>query len=320
MIKQTKEIESTEILSQIAGNLDANLKILSETLKVDIQISGVGFCIGGEEKEVDVCLRTLSAMEEAVKEGVHLKAFQVRQMIALVKQGREHDAVSMTEIIIYTDKGKAVRCKSLGQYDYVQAVKNNTITIAIGPAGTGKTYLAVAVAAAMMKAKERDKIILTRPAVEAGEKLGFLPGDLQDKVDPYLRPVYDALAEMFGQENYTNLMEKGVIEVAPLAYMRGRTLSNAFIILDEAQNATKEQIKMFLTRLGENSKMVVTGDITQTDLPQSSRSGLSHAADVLREVDDIAVVTLSGSDVVRHPLVEKIISAYEKESLDERGR
>ena len=201
----------------------------------------------------------------------------------------------------------------MGQQKYVEAIRSNTITFGTGPAGTGKTYLAVTLAVAAYKAKEVEKIILTRPAVEAGEKLGFLPGDLQTKVDPYLRPLYDALQELFGLETYGKLMEKGVIEVAPLAYMRGRTLSNAFVILDEAQNATREQMKMFLTRLGEGSRMVVTGDLTQTDLPDGKSSGLKHAVNVLRGVEDIAVVALTERDVVRHPLVMRIVRAYERD-------
>ncbi len=221
----------------------------------------------------------------------------------------------MKGVVAVTSRGKPVKCKTVGQKEYVAAVKKNTVTFGVGPAGTGKTYLAVCLAAAAYKGKQVEKIILTRPAVEAGEKLGFLPGDLQTKVDPYLRPLYDALQEMFGLETYAKLMEKGVIEVAPLAYMRGRTLSNAFVILDEAQNATREQMKMFLTRLGDASKMVITGDMTQTDLPEGKTSGLKHAVGILRGVDDIAVCTLTEKDVVRHPLVQSIVRAYEKDTL-----
>ena len=221
----------------------------------------------------------------------------------------------MHGVVAVSARGKPVKCKTVGQKDYVSAIKQNTITFGVGPAGTGKTYLAVCLAVAAYKGKQVEKIILTRPAVEAGEKLGFLPGDLQTKVDPYLRPLYDALQEMFGLETYAKLMEKGVIEVAPLAYMRGRTLSNAFVILDEAQNATREQMKMFLTRLGDGSKMVVTGDLTQTDLPEGKMSGLKQAVTILRGVEDIAVITLTEKDVVRHPLVMRIVRAYEKADM-----
>jgi phosphate starvation-inducible PhoH-like protein len=234
----------------------------------------------------------------------------------LAREGHASDIVGvMNGVVAISAKGKPVKCKTVGQKDYVSAIKANTVTFGVGPAGTGKTYLAVCLAVAAYKGKQVEKIILTRPAVEAGEKLGFLPGDLQTKVDPYLRPLYDALQEMFGVETYGKLMEKGVIEVAPLAYMRGRTLSNAFVILDEAQNATREQMKMFLTRLGDGSKMVVTGDLTQTDLPEGKTSGLKQAVTILKGVEDIAVCTLTDKDVVRHPLVMRIVRAYEKDAF-----
>ena len=230
-----------------------------------------------------------------------------------MKEGAADDIAGiMSGVIAVTSRGKPVKCKTVGQKKYAEAIKKNTVVFGIGPAGTGKTYLAVALAVAAYKSKNVEKIILTRPAVEAGEKLGFLPGDLQNKVDPYLRPLYDALQEMFGLENYVKLMERGAIEIAPLAYMRGRTLSGAFIILDEAQNTTKEQMKMFLTRLGENSKMVITGDVTQVDLPDGKKSGLKHAAEILKNIEGISVVNLTHRDVVRHPLVMNIIAAYEK--------
>ena len=218
----------------------------------------------------------------------------------------------MNDVVAVTFRGKLIKSKTVGQKKYVDAIKKNTVTIGVGPAGTGKTYLAVALAVSALKEKKVDKIILTRPAVEAGEKLGFLPGDLQEKVNPYLRPLYDGLQEMLGLDSYQKLMEKGVIEVAPLAYMRGRTLNNAFIILDEAQNTTREQMKMFLTRLGENSIMVVTGDLTQIDLPEGKKSGLKNAVTVLKDVKDIAIRFLSEKDVVRHPLVQEIVKAYER--------
>ena len=211
-----------------------------------------------------------------------------------------------------TSKGKPVKCKTVGQKKYVDLLKKKTITFGVGPAGTGKTYLAVAVAVNAFKAKQVDKIILTRPAVEAGEKLGFLPGDLQEKVNPYLRPLYDALQEMLGAETFAKMMERGTIEIAPLAYMRGRTLNNAYVILDEAQNTTREQIKMFLTRLGEGGKMIVTGDLTQIDLPKGINSGLKHAVRILKDIDDIGIIRLTDKDVVRHPLVQQIVKAYEQ--------
>ena len=219
----------------------------------------------------------------------------------------------MGDVVAITNRGKPIKCKTVGQKKYVDTLKRKTITFGVGPAGTGKTYLAVAIAVNEFKAKKVDKIILTRPAVEAGEKLGFLPGDLQEKVNPYLRPLYDALQEMFGQETFAKMLERGTIEIAPLAYMRGRTLSNAYVILDEAQNTTREQIKMFLTRLGENSKMVITGDLTQIDLPKGVTSGLKHAVKILKDIDDIGIIKLNERDVVRHPLVQKIVKAYETE-------
>ena len=220
----------------------------------------------------------------------------------------------MHGVVAVSSRGKPVKCKTVGQKEYVSAIKGNTVTFGVGPAGTGKTYLAVCLAVSAYKGKQVEKIILTRPAVEAGEKLGFLPGDLQTKVDPYLRPLYDALQEMFGMETYLKLMEKGSIEIAPLAYMRGRTLSNAFIILDEAQNTTTEQMKMFLTRMGDGSKMVITGDVTQIDLPEGKKSGLKHAISILKNIEGIETVTLTAKDVVRHPLVMEIVRAYERES------
>ena len=218
----------------------------------------------------------------------------------------------MSGVVAITSRGKQIKCKTVGQKKYVDAIKKNTVVFGVGPAGTGKTYLAVALAVSAFKNKEVEKIILTRPAVEAGEKLGFLPGDLQNKVDPYLRPLYDALQEMLGMDGYLKLIERGVIEIAPLAYMRGRTLSDAFIILDEAQNTTKEQMKMFLTRMGDGSKMVITGDLTQIDLPEGKKSGLKHATTILKNVNGIGIINLTASDVVRHSLVMEIIRAYER--------
>lgn len=255
-------------------------------------------------------MERLSALADA---GETVDKTRLLYCVELAREGNDADiAKMMSGVVAITSRGKPVKCKTIGQKAYVDAIKNNTVVFGVGPAGTGKTYLAVALAVAAYKAKAVEKIILTRPAVEAGEKLGFLPGDLQTKVDPYLRPLYDALAEMFGMETYQKLMEKGAIEIAPLAYMRGRTLNGSFIILDEAQNTTREQMKMFLTRIGEGSKAVVTGDLTQIDLPEGKKSGLTHATHILKDIDDIAVVRLTARDVVRHPLVMKIIRAYDR--------
>ena len=275
--------------------------------------------IAGEEQAAETARRVFEGLLILIRAGETVDRSRLAYCIELAKEGNA-DAIGqiVSGVIAVTSRGKQIKCKTVGQKKYVDAIKKNTVVFGIGPAGTGKTYLAVCAAVSAFKGKEVEKIILTRPAVEAGEKLGFLPGDLQTKVDPYLRPLYDALQELFGLETYAKLMEKGVIEVAPLAYMRGRTLSNAFVILDEAQNATREQMKMFLTRLGEGSKMVVTGDLTQTDLPDGKSSGLAHAVSVLKGVEDIAVVALTERDVVRHPLVSRIVRAYEREEQRRR--
>ena len=294
------------------GVLDENLTTIARELSLMTRIDGTKIVLMGEEAEVggEVVKNLLSVVDA----GEQIDRSSLLYCISLAREGGAEDIGSvLKDVVAFTSRGKPVKCKTVGQQKYVEAIRSNTITFGTGPAGTGKTYLAVTLAVAAYKAKEVEKIILTRPAVEAGEKLGFLPGDLQTKVDPYLRPLYDALQELFGLETYGKLMEKGVIEVAPLAYMRGRTLSGAFVILDEAQIATREQMKMFLTRLGEGSKMVVTGDLTQTDLPDGKSSGLKHAVSVLRGVEDIAVVALTERDVVRHPLVMRIVRAYERE-------
>ena len=293
---------------------------------------GTDLKIAGEPQAVDRAARALRALLTLIERGEEVSDQSVRYVISLV---READSASeaqdvnlqlaaMTEgCVCVTAKGKPVKPKTLGQKKYVEAIKNNTITLGVGPAGTGKTYLAVAMAVAAFRAKQAGRIILTRPAVEAGEKLGFLPGDLQQKVDPYLRPLYDALFDMLGAENFARQQERGAIEVAPLAYMRGRTLDDSFIILDEAQNTSIEQMKMFLTRLGMNSRMIVTGDITQIDLPRERPSGLVNAMRVLRGVEDVAIVRFTEKDVVRHRLVQAIIKAYEKEEdrkVHDRGR
>ncbi len=295
------------------GIFDENLNTVARELGVLFRVEGCRIAFEGEDTAVRTAADVVTSLVSMVKSGEQIEKGSLLYCIALAKEGRAGDVLGiMKDIVAVTYRGKPVKCKTVGQKEYVQAIKKNTVTFGVGPAGTGKTYLAVCLAAAYYKSKQTEKIILTRPAVEAGEKLGFLPGDLQTKVDPYLRPLYDALQEMFGLETYAKLMEKGVIEVAPLAYMRGRTLNGAFVILDEAQNATREQMKMFLTRLGEGSKMVVTGDLTQTDLPDGKTSGLKQAVSLLKGVDDIAVCTLTDRDVVRHPLVQAIVKAYER--------
>ena len=303
---------SLDRLRTVIGVLDENLTTIARELSLSTRIDGTKIVLSGEAAQAGASvIRSLLTVVDA---GELIDKSSLLYCISLASEGDgEEFGAALKDVVAVTSRGKPVKCKTLGQQHYVAAMRENTITFGTGPAGTGKTYLAVSYAVACYKSKLVEKIILTRPAVEAGEKLGFLPGDLQTKVDPYLRPLYDALQELFGLETYAKLMEKGVIEVAPLAYMRGRTLSNAFVILDEAQNATREQMKMFLTRLGEGSKMVITGDLTQTDLPDGKTSGLAHAVSVLRDVDDIAVIRLTERDVVRHPLVMAIVRAYERD-------
>lgn len=266
----------------------------------------------GDERDVERAISVLNKLKSFIYTGENLDIGRVNYLCGCAKDGRLDEVDELlNDVVAITNKGKPIKSKTVGQKKYVDLMKKKTITFGIGPAGTGKTYLAVAIAVNAYKEKQVEKIILTRPAVEAGEKLGFLPGDLQEKVNPYLRPLYDALQEMLGMESFSKMMERGTIEIAPLAYMRGRTLSNAFVILDEAQNTTKEQIKMFLTRLGENSKMIITGDLTQIDLPSGHTSGLKHAVRILKDIDDIGIIRLSEKDVVRHPLVQQIVKAYE---------
>ena len=301
-------------LSKILGTFDENLNFLSKELGVIAYVDGVKIRLEGEAKEVGVGAQVLSELVKIAGAGEEIDKGRMAYCIELAKEGRSEEIATLSGgVVAITARGKQIKCKTVGQQAYVDAIKKNTVVFGVGPAGTGKTYLAVCLAVSAFKSRQVEKIVLTRPAVEAGEKLGFLPGDLQEKVDPYLRPLYDALQEMLGLETYAKLMERGVIEVAPLAYMRGRTLSNAFIILDEAQNTTKEQMKMFLTRMGEGSKMVVTGDVTQIDL-DGKDSGLVHATKVLDGVEGISVMRLTAKDVVRHPLVMRIIRAYEKDA------
>ena len=307
------QIEQIEHVLILFGNGDQNIKIIEEHFGVSIVCRGTEVKITGESEAVSKAQRAIDTLLTMVQKDGALSEQNVRYVITLVKQGNEQSMAQMnSSCIAVTVKGKPVKPKTLGQKKYTDAIENHTITFGIGPAGTGKTYLAVAMAVRAFRDEQVSRIILTRPAVEAGEKLGFLPGDLQDKVDPYLRPLYDAMFDMMGPDNFQRNMEKGSIEVAPLAYMRGRTLDDSFIILDEAQNTTPEQMKMFLTRLGFNSKAIVTGDITQIDLPNAGRSGLIEAVKVLKNVDDIAIMRLSEKDVVRHKLVQDIITAYEK--------
>ena len=305
---------SIEKLSKILGAFDENLNFLARELDVIPYVDGVKICLQGEGENVNLASQVLTALLTLAENGESVDKGRMAYCIELAREGRTGEIACLCGgVIAVTSKGKQIKCKTVGQKAYVDAIKKSTVTFGVGPAGTGKTYLAVCMAVSAFKSRQVEKIILTRPAVEAGEKLGFLPGDLQTKVDPYLRPLYDALQEMLGLETYAKLMERGVIEVAPLAYMRGRTLSNAFIILDEAQNTTKEQMKMFLTRMGEGSKMVVTGDVTQIDL-DGKDSGLVHATAILDGVEGISVCRLTAKDVVRHPLVMRIIHAYEKDS------
>ena len=320
-IEQVLQIERIEDVLTLFGNADQNVKIIEEHFGVNIVCRGTEVKITGEPEAVSKAQRTVDTLLAMIAKDGNLSEQNVRYVITLVEQGSEQSMAQMNNsCIAITVKGKPVKPKTLGQKKYIDAVQNNTITFGIGPAGTGKTYLAVAMAVRAFRDEQVSRIILTRPAVEAGEKLGFLPGDLQDKVDPYLRPLYDAMFDMMGPENFQRNMEKGTIEVAPLAYMRGRTLDDSFIILDEAQNTTPEQMKMFLTRLGFNSKAIVTGDVTQIDLPNAGRSGLVEAVKVLKNIDDIAIMRLTEKDVVRHKLVQDIIAAYEKYNNREARR
>ncbi len=313
MAEKSIALNKMDHISSIFGDFDENINTLQKEYGVVIFSRGTDIKITGAEENVN---RAASAVESLIKlldKGETITDQSVRYVISMVNDGTEEQVVKLaSDCICVSFTGKPIKPKTLGQKKYVDSIKTNTITFGVGPAGTGKTYLAVALAVRAFKAHEIQRIILTRPAVEAGEKLGFLPGDLQNKVDPYLRPLYDALFEMMGAENYQRNLEKGFIEVAPLAYMRGRTLDDSFIILDEAQNTTPEQMKMFLTRLGFNSKMVITGDVTQIDLPDAKRSGLVEAVKVLKNIDGIAINRFSEKDVVRHKLVQDIVKAYEK--------
>lgn len=313
MAETVINLENTDQALALFGNYDENINLLQRQYNVAVLNRGSDIRISGGEAEVAKAKSAVEALVELIKRGEHINEQSIRYVNSMVDEGMQQQITQLADGgICVTASGKVVKAKTLGQKKYVDAIAKNTIVMGVGPAGTGKTYLAVAMAVKAFKAHEVTKIILTRPAVEAGEKLGFLPGDLQNKVDPYLRPLYDALFDMLGADTFAKHMERGSIEVAPLAYMRGRTLDDSFIILDEAQNTTREQIKMFLTRLGFNSKMVITGDITQIDLPDSRKSGLIDAMHVLKGVDDIFITRFTEKDVVRHKLVQDIIKAYEK--------
>ena len=321
MAERIIQVSNVDEISAVCGIFDENINFIQRQYGVAVLSRGTDIRISGEEDGVRRAEAAIKALLELIKKGETINEQSIRYVSSLVDEGESEQAVKLADGgICVTSGGKVVKAKTLGQKNYVKAIEKNTIVMGVGPAGTGKTYLAVAMAVKAFKAHEVNKIILTRPAVEAGEKLGFLPGDLQNKVDPYLRPLYDALFDMFGADTFAKHMEKGTIEVAPLAYMRGRTLDDSFIILDEAQNTTREQIKMFLTRLGFNSKMVITGDITQIDLPDSNKSGLIDAMRVLKNVDDIAVMHFTEKDVVRHKLVQDIIKAYERAGEQKRER
>ncbi len=313
MTERTVNAERVEDLIAVFGSFDENIKRIEQTLGVTIINRGTELKVCGDEETADKAVRTLEGLLSLAAKGETIDEQRVRYLITLVQEGNEHLVAKMAkDVVCITAKGKPIKAKTVGQQTYMKAIHSNTITIGVGPAGTGKTYLAVAAAVAAFRERTVNRIILTRPAVEAGERLGFLPGDLQNKVDPYLRPLYDALYDMLGPETFQKYQERGSIEVAPLAYMRGRTLDDSFIILDEAQNTTREQMKMFLTRLGFGSKIVITGDVTQIDLPEDKVSGLKDAVRILEDVKDIAICKLTAADVVRHALVQQIINAYEK--------
>lgn len=317
MAERAVELESVEQAAAVFGSCDQNIHLLEKAFHVVALYRGNALKFTGEEPDAEAAAHAVEAMCTMLRSNIPLEEQTVRYCIRLARGGEETRVQELTdEFVAVSAKGRPIRPKTLGQKEYLAAIRDHAVTFGVGPAGTGKTYLAVAMAVRAFKSKEVSRIILTRPAVEAGEKLGFLPGDLQTKVDPYLRPLYDGLFDLLGGEAFQRMIEKQVIEVAPLAYMRGRTLDDAFIILDEAQNTTPEQMKMFLTRMGAGSHMVVTGDVTQIDLPDRQRSGLLDALRVLRGVEGIAQVWLTDRDVVRHPLVQRIVRAYEKAAAD----
>lgn len=314
------QIDSKNI-SVIFGSFDENIKKIEKAFSVTIINRGDDVVISGEETDINNAFQVINALINLADNGEEINEQSINYLICEAQENNISSAQKVNnDFICMTINGKALRPKTLGQKSYIDSIRSNTIVFGVGPAGTGKTYLAMAMAITAFKNNEVNRIILTRPAIEAGENLGFLPGDLQQKVDPYLRPLYDALYEIMGADTFLKNMEKGVIEVAPLAYMRGRTLDNSFIVLDEAQNTTPEQMKMFLTRLGYGSKAVITGDITQIDLPKGKKSGLIEATSILKSINDIAICTLTNKDVVRHPLVQSIINAYEKHEQKQKNK
>jgi phosphate starvation-inducible PhoH-like protein len=321
MTEQRISIERMEQAINIFGSFDENMRIIEAEFGVSVVSREGEIKISGEAEDTMYAVRAINSLITLSSRGEPITEQNVRYVIGLVRDGEEEKIESVSPgVICVTAKGAPVKAKTIGQKTYVDLIRNSTVTIGVGPAGTGKTYLAVAAAVAAFREKEVDRIILTRPAVEAGERLGFLPGDLQSKVDPYLRPLYDALFEMLGPETYNKYLERGNIEVAPLAYMRGRTLDNSFIILDEAQNTSREQMKMFLTRMGFGSRVVITGDVTQIDLPREQVSGLKEAVRVLKGVEGVGICTLTGRDVVRHVMVQRIIKAYEDYEKEKNGK
>ena len=321
VVERIVNAERVEDLIAVFGSFDENIRRIEDALSVHIVNRGTDLKVSGDEEMADKAVRTLEGLLALASKGETIDEQRVRYLITLVNEGNDHQVAQMAkDVVCITAKGKPIKAKTVGQQFYMKAIQKNTVTIGVGPAGTGKTYLAVAAAVAAFRERTVNRIILTRPAVEAGERLGFLPGDLQNKVDPYLRPLYDALYDMLGAETFQKYQERGSIEVAPLAYMRGRTLDDSFIILDEAQNTTREQMKMFLTRLGFGSKIVITGDVTQIDLPDDKVSGLKDAIRVLDGVRDIQICRLTSADVVRHALVQEIINAYEKASKKEEEK
>ncbi len=305
------------------GLNDQNIAMIEQECSVSIALRGNHLVIQGDEDHLSVAEQTLQMLFDMISRNEYVDRVRIRYIISMIREGSaDRIGESLRKVIAVTHRGKQITCKTVGQQNYIDTIRKNTLTFAVGPAGTGKTYLAMALSVMALKNKEAERIILTRPAVEAGEKLGFLPGDLAQKVDPYLRPLYDAMYDFMGADSYTRLLERGTVEVAPLAYMRGRTLSDAYIILDEAQNTTSEQMKMFLTRIGFNSKVIVTGDITQTDLPAGKKSGLGEAIRILQGIPGIGIVELTGKDIVRHELVQHIVEAYaasEKEDHEGKG-
>lgn len=312
IVQKSFEITDDKFERELFGNFDENIKIIEKSLNVDVLLREGNIVLIGQNKNVEKAIEFINELYKNFKIGKTLDKQSITYAIELLNEGNKEQIEELENTIAVTKKGREVKPKTIGQKHYINLIRNNDITLGVGPAGTGKTYLAVAMAVRAFKKEEISRIILTRPAVEAGENLGFLPGDMKDKVDPYLRPLYDALFDMLGDEKCAKYIERGIIEVAPLAFMRGRTLDNAFIILDEAQNTTPEQMKMFLTRLGFGSKAVVTGDLTQIDLPNKYKSGLIQAIDVLKDVDGVGINKFTEKDVVRHELVQRIIKAYEK--------